>query len=274
MVLSVSSINGSSGTFHTVRSNTTTSGVKSKGVHHEMTNPYTPQENGVSEWMNRTLVEMARAMLSDAGLPNTYWGDAILYVTHILNCVPMQALDEDLTPHEAFTGNKPSVMHLRIFGCKVHVHIPDAKRRKLNAKSIKCIFLGFVENRKAYICMQRPSGQVFESRDVVFDEGSASGPSRVKFDETDPNAEETQPLAIGRPPKAIKNANDSPGDDGETTVDNGSSDEESVNEEPSEEVNNGENVLIHAPDRSDREKSLSTRELSRSSVEGQHWRHS
>ena len=104
---------------------------------------------------------------------------------------------------------------------------------------------------------------------MAFNEGSASGPSHVNFDETDPNAEETQPLAIGHPPKAIKNANDSPGDDGETTIDNGSSDEESVNEELSEEVNNNENVLIHAPDQSDREKSLSTRELSRSNVEGQ-----
>ena len=183
--------------------------------------------------------------------------------------MPTRALDEDSTPHEAFTGNKPSVAHLRIFGCKAHVHVPDAKRRKLDAKSIECVFLGFAENRKAYICVQRPSGQVFESRDVVFDKGSASSPSRIKFDETDPNAEETQPLAIGRPPKAIENANDSPGDNGETTVDDGSSDEESVNEEPSEEVNNGENALIHAPDRSDCEKSPSARELSRSNVEGQ-----
>ena len=238
---------------------------KSKGVHHEMTNPYTPQENGISERMNCTLIEMARAMLSDAGLPNAYWGHAILYATHILNHVPTRTLDEDLTPHEAFTGNKPSVTHLRIFGCKVHVHVPDAKRRKLDA----CVFLGFAENHKAYICVQRLSGQVFESRDVVFDEGSASGPSHIKFDETDPNAEETQPLAIGRPPKAIENANDSPGDDGETTIDNGSSDEESINEELSEEVNNNKNALIHAPDRSDCEKSLSARELSRSSVEGQ-----
>ena len=121
---------------------------KSKGVHHEMTNPYTPQENSVSKQMNRTLVEMACTMLSDAGLPNTYWGDAILYTTHILNRVPTRALDGDLTPHEAFTGNKPSVMHLRIFGCKAHVHIPDTKWCKLDAKSIECVFLGFAENCK------------------------------------------------------------------------------------------------------------------------------
>ena len=83
---------------------------------------------------------------------------------------------------------------------------------------------------------------------MVFNKGSTSGPSHVNFDETDPNAEETQPLAIGRPPKAIENTNDSPGDNGETTLDDGSSNEESINKEPSEEVNNGENVLIHTPD--------------------------
>ena len=104
---------------------------------------------------------------------------------------------------------------------------------------------------------------------MVFDKGSVSSPSCVKFDKTDPNAEETQLLAIGCPPKAIENANDSPGDNGETTIDNGSSNEESVNEEPLEEVNNGKNVLIHTPDRSDHEKSPSARELSRSNVEGQ-----
>ena len=102
---------------------------------------------------------------------------------------------------------------------------------------------------------------------MVFDEGSTSGPSHVKFDEMDPNTEETQPLAIGCPPKAIENTNDLPGDNGETTVDNGSSDEESINEEPSEEVNNGENVLTHAPDRFDHEKSPSARELSRSNID-------
>ena len=96
-----------------------------------------------------------------------------------------------------------------------------------------------------------------------------SDPHCIKFDETDLNAEETQPLAIGRPSKAIENTIDSPGDDGETTVDNGSSDEKSVNKEPLEEVNNNENGLIHAPDRSDHTKSLLACELSRLSIEGQ-----
>ena len=143
-------------------------------------------------------------MLSDAGLPNTYWGDAILYTTHILNQVPTRALAGDLTPHEAFIGNKPSIAHLRIFGCKAHVHVPDEKCCKLDAKSIECIFLGFAENQKAYVCMHRPSRQIFESWDIVFDEGNTNAPSHVKIDNTSLNVEETKPLVVGTLPEAIQ----------------------------------------------------------------------
>ena len=133
---------------------------KLKGIHHEMTNAYTPQENGVSERMNCTLVKMAHAtVLSDAGLPNAYyWGDAILYATHILNHDPTHTINKDLMWHKAFTGNKLSIVHLRIFGCRAHVHVPDKKHCKLDAKSVKCVFLGFTENHKAYICIHHPSG--------------------------------------------------------------------------------------------------------------------
>ena len=73
---------------------------KSRGIHHEMTNAYMPQENGVSKWINHTLVEMAHAMLSDTGLPNAYWGDAILYAMHVLNHVPTHEITKG-DPHAA-----------------------------------------------------------------------------------------------------------------------------------------------------------------------------
>lgn len=155
--------------------------LESKGIHHEKTNAYTPQENGVAERMNRTLVESARALLSDASLPKKYWGDAILHVAHIINRVPTRALKRDVTPFEAYTGNKPSVAHLRTFGCKAYVHVPDERHQKLNAKSIKCIHLGYAEHRKAYVCLQRLNGRILESRDIVFDEGDCGGSSRVKI---------------------------------------------------------------------------------------------
>jgi len=224
---------------------------KSKGIHHEMTNAYTPQENGVSKCMNRTLVEMACAMLSDAGLPNAYWVDAILYATHVLNRVPTYTIANGLTPHEAFTGNRPSVMHLRIFGCKAHVHVPDEKWRKLDAKSVECIFLGFAENQKAYVCVHHPSGHILESRDIVFDEGSANAPSHIKIDDPCLNIEETKRSAVGTVPEAIQTTSYSPVGDGETVSANKDSDGESVDGTPSERVSDIENVLIHPPVSSD-----------------------
>jgi len=236
---------------------------KSKGIHHEMTNAYTPQENGVSERMNHTLVEMARAMLFDAGLPNTYWGDAILYATHVLNRVPTRAIADRLTPHEVFTGNRPSVAHLRIFGCKAHVHVPDEKHCKLDAKSVECTFLGFAESRKAYVCVHCASGRIFESRDVVFDEGCANAPSRIKIDDMNLNVEEMRRSAVRTVPEAIQTSPYSPVGDGETASANEDSDGESGDGTPSGRVSNVENALIHAPVSSNRSGSPPDGVLSR-----------
>ena len=228
---------------------------KSKGIHHEMTNAYTPQENGVSKQMNHTLVKMAHAMLNDAGLPNAYWGDAILYATHVLNCIPTRAITKSLTPHKAFTGNKPSIVHLRIFGCKAHVHIPDEKQCKLDAKSIEYTFLGFMENCKAYVCMQHLSGHVFESQDVVFNKGSANAPTHMKIDNSNLNIEEMKWSVAGTVPEAIGGNQDILDEDGKTMKGDQPPDGVSIDGEPSERVRNDGNVLVHTPDLSDRARS-------------------
>ena len=93
-----------------------------KGIHKKM-NAYMPQENGVSEQMNCTLVESAWAMLKEVSLLNIYWGDAILHAAHILNQVPTQPIHGNVMLYKQFTGNKLSITHLQVFGCKVHVHI-------------------------------------------------------------------------------------------------------------------------------------------------------
>ncbi|CDO76034.1 hypothetical protein BN946_scf184818.g2 [Trametes cinnabarina] len=118
-----------------------------------------------------TVMEMARTMLQSSGLPNTYWGEACLYAIHIINRTPSRALGDDITPHEAFTGNKPSVAHIRPFGCKAFVHIPDEKRQKLDPKSLECVLVGWSASKRAYRLLHRSSGRIYESRDVVFDEG-------------------------------------------------------------------------------------------------------
>ena len=162
-----------------------------KGIHHEKMNAYTPQENSVSERMNRTLVESAWAMLKDAGLPNTYWGDAILHAVYILNRVLTWAIHGNIMPYERFTGNKLSIAHLRVFGCKAHVHVPDEKRCKLDAKSLECVHIGYADNKKAFLCLHRSTGRIFESRDVVFSEKDENGPTRISINVSAQSIDET-----------------------------------------------------------------------------------
>ena len=133
-----------------------------KGIQHEKTNAYTPEENGVAERMNRTLVESARSMLHDADLPNSYWADAVEYAAHIRNIVPTRALSGGI-PYTKWSGNSPDLSRFHIFGCKAYVHVPDEKRRKLDSKTVQCVFIGYVANKKAYRCIDRRTGTVYES---------------------------------------------------------------------------------------------------------------
>ncbi|KAJ2967440.1 hypothetical protein NUW54_g13505 [Trametes sanguinea] len=99
-------------------------------------------------------MEMARTMLQSSGLPNTYWGEACLYAIHIINRTPSPV-----------RRAHPS------FGCKAFVHIPDEKRQKLDPKSLECVLVGWSASKRAYRLLHRSSGRIYESRDVVFDEG-------------------------------------------------------------------------------------------------------
>ena len=104
---------------------------------------------------------------------SSYWYDALEYVAHLHNVVPTRALG-DVTPEEAWSSNKPDVSRLRVFGSCAFVHILDAQRGKLAAKSLVCTFLGHTRNRKAYHLVHRPTRRFLESRDVIFDEGGAT----------------------------------------------------------------------------------------------------
>lgn len=144
--------------------------LKGKGIRQELTTADTPQHNGVAECMNKTLLDKVRSMLLDADLPELYWYGALVHAVHLHNVSPTRTL-EDMTPEEAWSGNKPDVSDLRVFGSKAFVHIPDSQRTKLGAKSLLCTHLGLAQNRKAYRLVHRPTRRFFESRDVIFDEG-------------------------------------------------------------------------------------------------------
>ncbi|GKE35563.1 retrovirus-related pol polyprotein from transposon TNT 1-94, partial [Tanacetum coccineum] len=107
------------------------------GIQRQLTAAYTPQQNGVAERKNRTIMNMVRSVLSAKQIPKTFWPEAVNWAVHVLNRSPTLAL-KDKTPEEAWSGIKPSVKYFRVFGCIGHVHVPDAKRIKLDSKSLKC----------------------------------------------------------------------------------------------------------------------------------------
>jgi transposase InsO family protein len=123
--------------------------VTDQGIQRQLTTSYTPQQNGVAEWNNRTIVEMARSMLKAKNLKDSLWAKAVHTAVYLLNRCPMKAVSKK-TPEEAWTGQKPSVQHLRVFGCIAYSHIPDEKRMKLDAKSRKCLFIGYSTESKGY----------------------------------------------------------------------------------------------------------------------------
>jgi hypothetical protein len=141
------------------------------GIQRQTSAPYTPQQNGVAERANRTIMECARSMICAQGLDLEFWAEAVNTAVYIKNQSPTKAL-ESKTPQEAWTGRKPDVSHLRVFGCKAFAHIPDEKRRKLESKSMPCVFLGYCERTKTYRLMCVETKRIIKSRDVVFLEGT------------------------------------------------------------------------------------------------------
>lgn len=142
---------------------------KTHGIKHQLTASYTPQQNGVSERKNRTIVEMARSMITNKNFPKVFWAEAVYCAVYILNRCPTKSV-LNMTPEEAWSGYKPDVTSLRIVGCVAYAHVPDEKRQKLDDKGEKCIFLGYSDRTKGYKLFNPTTNVVIISRDVTFSE--------------------------------------------------------------------------------------------------------
>jgi hypothetical protein len=122
--------------------------------------------NGVAERLNRTLVAMAKAMLFYSGLPQVFWGFAIEAACYIRNRLPIGP--GKITPEQAFTGGMPGVNHLRVFGCLAYVLRPQELRLKLDANSIKTIFVGYAESTRQYRVYDPVRKAITRSHNVEF----------------------------------------------------------------------------------------------------------
>ena len=140
-----------------------------KGIVRQLTTPYTPQQNGVSERRNRTLLEMVRSMMAQANLPVSYWGDALLTAAYVLNLVPSKSVTS--TPYELWTGRKHVLAHLKPWGSVAFVRDISHPHGKLGPRGKKCIFIRYSEHSKGYVLIgEQTDGSVteIESRDVTF----------------------------------------------------------------------------------------------------------
>jgi transposase InsO family protein len=141
--------------------------LRTSGVARQKTPPYTPEHNGVAERANRTLMEAVRALLIHARLHKRFWALALHTAVYLRNRSPTSAV-EGMTPFEAFTGQRPSLDHLHVFGCLAYVHVPDVKRGKLDPKSRPCTFVGYSTESKAYLFWDPAKKTVITSRDATF----------------------------------------------------------------------------------------------------------
>ncbi|GJU04879.1 retrovirus-related pol polyprotein from transposon TNT 1-94 [Tanacetum coccineum] len=143
--------------------------VKKRQWRDAMKAAYTPQQNGVAERKNRTIMNMVRSMLTEKQVPKMFWPEAVRWSVHILNRCPTVAV-QNQTPEEAWSGVKPVIDYFRVFGCVAHAHVPDQKRSKLDDKSRKCVLLGVSDESKAYRLYDPVSKKIIVSRDVIFEE--------------------------------------------------------------------------------------------------------
>lgn len=123
--------------------------LKKEGIKHELTVAYTPQQNGVAERKNRTLVEMARCMMLQSGISGGFWAEAILTANHIRNRCPSRSLNGEI-PFKIWTGRTSVVNYFQRFGTTVFVLDKTIGKGKFEPMSTKCIFVGYSTQSKAY----------------------------------------------------------------------------------------------------------------------------
>ena len=117
-----------------------------KGIARHKTVRHTPQQNGLAERMNRTLVEKVRCMLFNANLSKHFWAEVVTTATYLVNKSPSAALHFK-TPQGVWSGKPPDLSNLRVFGCLIYAHINQGK---LEPKAVKGYFIGYPEGVKGY----------------------------------------------------------------------------------------------------------------------------
>jgi transposase InsO family protein len=146
----------------------------SHGISQQSSTPYTPQQNGRAERINRTVLEGTSAMLFDASLPFEYWGLAAQCFIYVKNRSPHQAIYRS-TPYQEWHQRLPDLTNVRVFGCKCFVYVPSETRKKLGPgnkllpKARKMMFVGYSDKHKAWKTIDSSTKEIVFSSNVIFE---------------------------------------------------------------------------------------------------------
>ena len=140
-----------------------------KGIERQYSAPRTPQQNGVAERRNRTLIEAARSMLADSKLPVTFWAEAVNTACYVQNRVQVVKC-QGKTPYELFHKRKPLISFLKSFGCPCSILNTKTHLGKFDSKAEDGFFVGYSTQSKAYRVFNNSSRIIEESANVSFNE--------------------------------------------------------------------------------------------------------
>ena len=147
------------------------------GIIHQCSAPRTPEQNGLTERKNRTYLEMVNALLLHAKLPFNLWGEALLATCHIVNRILTKK--NQISSYELWKGRKSNIGYFKVWGCLAYCKNNDPKT-KLGPRGIKCAFVGYATNSKAYRLLNLESNTIIESKDVEFFEHLLTSKNRVQ----------------------------------------------------------------------------------------------
>jgi len=113
-----------------------------KGIIHQTTCVETPEQNDIVEHKHQHLLNVTRALLFQAYLPHLFWNFVVQHATFLINCTPTPLL-QNSSPYEKLNGNLCDLSNLRVFGCLCYSNTLTSHRKKLDARSVHGVFLGF-----------------------------------------------------------------------------------------------------------------------------------
>ncbi|CAN1799670.1 Retrovirus-related Pol polyprotein from transposon TNT 1-94, partial [Linum perenne] len=143
--------------------------LRSHGIQHRVSCPYTQEQNGAVERQNRVIVEKGLALFAHSSLPHTFWEHAFKTATYLHNWTTTPTLQHN-SPYQQLYQTPPDYSFLKTFGCLCYPFLRPYNTHKTDFRSKPCVFLGYSSSHKGYMCYDKMTSRLYISRHVVFDE--------------------------------------------------------------------------------------------------------